>query len=225
MNIKVGIVVTTHYSNDLRPNGNQLIQNFLNSSSPIKSPHTIYVYDNSSSPPLNIDHPNVKLTYIKDQTLRGLSGTWNDGAELAIEDGCDIVLISNDDVEMNDSVNIFIEMINNHEHNKISIYGPVSNGILSGVQRATSPINTIVELTGNRNNMVNGFFFGFTKEFYHNFKMKNGRLIDEENFPWGGNEEEFQLRIWEKGARSCVLGHCYLFHHKFRGWKQLMNKK
>ena len=220
--MKIGIIVAAHHSDKLRPNGEELINNFCKSVSCINHEFTAYIYDNASPIPINISYPNVKLIYVKDQTLRGLSGAWNSGTQLAISEGCDIVIISNDDVEINKSVNIFIEMINNHKHNEISIYGPVSNGVLSGVQKRNEPIDQIIELTGDKNNMVNGFFFGFTKKFYHKFKMENKNLFDEDNFPWGGNEEEFQLRIWKKGARSFVLGNCHIFHHKFRGWKQLM---
>lgn len=220
--MKIGIVVTTHHSDKLRPNGEELINNFCKSTSCISYKFNIYVYDNASPTPISISYPNTKLIYIKDQTLKGLSGTWNSGTQSAISDGCDIIIISNDDVEINKSVNTFIKEISNHRHNGVGIYGPVSNGVLSGVQRRNGPINQVIELTGNKNNMVNGFFFGFTKEFYHKFKKENGNLIDEKNFPWGGNEEEFQLRTWEKGARSFVLGNCHIFHHKFRGWKQLM---
>jgi hypothetical protein len=222
--MKIGIVVTTHYSENLRPNGNELIQNYCQSAQCINYPFTVYVYDNASTKKLNgINYPYVKVIRVEDQTLRGLSGTWNDGIQLAIKDNCDLIIISNDDIILNNSVNTFIKNIYNHEYNNISMYGPVSNGILCGIQLQPKPVNNIIELTGNlHSNMLNGFFFGFMKNFYYNFKMLNGNLIDEVNFPWGGNEEELQPRIWKQGGRSFVIGHCHLFHHKIRGWKQHM---
>jgi len=220
-NINLGLVVAAHYSKEFRPTGNELIQKYCETAAYIKYPFTIYVYDNSSTMSLTgIDQSYVHLTRVEDQTIRGLSGVWNDGVKQAIQDGCNVIIISNDDIELNDTVNIFIEQLINHKHNDVSIYGPVSNGILTGTQLSSGPIDRIIELTGNNGNMINGFFFGFTKNFYFNYKMENENLIDEKNYPWGGNEEEFQRRIWTQGGRSFVIGHCHLYHHKIRGWKQ-----
>ena len=124
---------------------------------------------------------------------------------MSIKDSCDIVIVSNDDVELNETVNTFIDKISTHQHNQIGIYGPLSNGILGGIQRQNHPIDSTWELTNNKSNMLNGFFYGFTKDFYSKFKMKDGNLIDEKNYPWGGNEEEFQNRDWSQLARSFVL--------------------
>ena len=221
--MSVGIVVTTHYSDEYRPNGDELIKNYCKSAVCLTYPFKLYVFDNASTKPLSgiEDYEYVQLNYVEDQTIRGLSGTWNDGVIQAINDGCDIIILSNDDIELNETVNRFIDHIYNHEFNEKSIYGPVSKGILGGVQYQTTPVNSIIELTNNNNNMVNGFFMGFTKEFYHNFKMENGNLIDEDNYPWGGNEEEFQKRIWLDGGRSFVIGNCWIEHKKIRGWMKL----
>lgn len=209
--MRVGVVVTTH-SGELRPNGAELIENFIKSCKHIKHDYTIYVFDNSSEIAIKINNPNVVLTYVKDQTLRGLTGTWNDGVEMAYEDKCDVILISNDDVTINDSINIFIENIT--ENNVI--YGPTSNGILAGRQWSRSPGKGKIDLTGNIHNMLNGFFFGFTNTFVSKF-TKDGKLFNE-NYPWGGNEEDFQKRIWNEGGRSIVIKDCWLAHRKIRGW-------
>ena len=218
-NIKVGIVVTTHFSEKYRPEGDVYIKNYCESAKCIKYPFKIYVFDNASIKELpKLDYDYVDLIRVEDQSLRGLSGTWNDGIIAAIKDECNVIVVSNDDVELNDTINEFIKQIHLHEFNECSIYGPVSNGILGGSQKSDKPIHTIIELTGNTNNMINGFLFGFTNKFYQHYQMGDGNLIDEKNYPWGGNEEEFQKRIWSKGGRSFVLGDCFIFHRKIRGW-------
>ena len=45
------------------------------------------------------------------------------------------------------------------------------------------------------------------------------QMFDKYNYPWVGNEEEFQHRIWQEGGRSFVIGNCWVFHEKIRGWK------
>lgn len=224
---KIGFVVTTHYSVGLRPNGKELIQGFVESvhetMTRIPFGYKIYVYDNASVEPLGLPKDKkVEVTYIKDQTKRGLTGTWNDGVKKAFEDGCGVVVVSNDDVRLTGSFIFFLADISNHMHNDISIFGPVSNGILGGVQKQSGPVKKQWDLTGNEKNMVNGFLFGLTKSAYDKFKDDKGFLFDEENHPWGGNEEEFQKRIWKEGGRSYVLGRCWVYHEKIRGWKKLM---
>jgi GT2 family glycosyltransferase len=220
--MKVGIVVTTHYSDEYRPNGNELIKNFCESAKHLSHPFKLYVFDNASVKKLDeLNYSYVEMIRVENQHLRGLSGTWNDGIKMAIKDSCDIVIVSNDDVELNKTVNTFVNQISTHQHNEIGMYGPLSNGILGGIQKQNQPVERTWELTNNKSNMINGFFYGFTKDFYNRFKMKDRNLIDEKNYPWGGNEEELQNRIWSQGARSFVLGSCHIFHHKIRGWRQL----
>jgi len=217
--IKVGIVVTTHFSDEYRPGGDVYIKNYCESARCIKYPFKIYVFDNASTKKLpDLDYEYVDVIRVKDQSLRGLSGTWNDGTIAAVNDGCNVIIVSNDDVELNDTINLFIQQIHLHDHNDCSIYGPVSNGIMGGHQKHDSPTHQITELTGNPTNMINGFLFGFTDRFYNHYRMDDENLIDEKNYPWGGNEEEFQNRIWSQGGRSFVLGDCFIFHRKIRGW-------
>lgn len=225
--MKVGIVVTAHCSKEYRPNGNELISEFISSAkSSTIYPMKLYVFDNSSTEPIPIKQANfIKLIRVEDQTIRGLSGTWNDGIIFAIEDDCDIIIVSNDDVILSSQINSFVDEINNHPHKDISLFGPVSNGILAGSQKAKGPINKTIELTGNNSNMLNGFMFSFTKEFYDKFKMEDGKMIDEVNYPWGGNEEELQKRVWSQGARSFILGNYYFTHKKIRGWKKIQAVK
>jgi len=214
-NMNVGIIVTTHQGS-LRTNGQQLIDNFVNSCNAINSEYKVYVYDNSSETPITLDNQCVTITYVEDQTVRGLTGTWNDGVNQAVQDGCDIIIVSNDDVTINDTINNFISNITDDN----TIYGPTSDGILSGVQKQSKPGNGTIDLTNNKSNMLNGFFFGFTRNFVYNYIQTNKQLFNED-YPWGGNEEEFQLRTWKQGAKSLVIKSCWLQHVKIRGWKQL----
>lgn len=225
---KVGVVVTAHYSEELRPQGDILIQNFVTSVKNVLQDSTsvfeykIYLYDNASTKSIGITpSESCEIYYVSSQTERGLTGTWNDGVSRAIEDECDIVIVSNDDVQVNTTVDTFVNNILEHRDSRNSVYGPLSDGILGGVQRARKPTYGWYNLTGNESNMVNGFFFGFTKEFYERFKDGGGSLFNED-YPWGGNEEEFQKRIWKQGGKSWVDGHCWVAHKKLRGWKQLM---
>lgn len=217
--MKVGIVTVTHQSEKYRPNGIELVTNFINSLHHISYEYECIIIDNSSTNHINLN--NVHVLRVDDQTIFGLTGAWELGLRKALELNCDIILINNDDLEYNESINKLISYISNDERKDISIYGPVSNGLLGGIQCQPAPINQIFDLTNNNSNMLNGFMFGFTNKFYFNFRKENGDLFDKENYPWGGNEEEFQQRVWLHGARSIMVGYCWISHKKIRGWKQL----
>lgn len=216
--MKVGIVSVAHHSKVLRPNGLDLIKKFVKSLKCIKYDYTCIVVDNASETPLKIE--NVNVIRIDNQDIYGLTGAWEVGLRKAINMNFDIIIINNDDIEYNDSVNNFIDDIIKHPYNQISVYGPLSNGIKSGVQLQKSVTNEVIELTNNTGNMINGFMFGFTKNFYYTFAKTDGCMFNKERYPWGGNEEEFQRRIWKSGGRSFVLGSCWVNHIKLKGWQQ-----
>jgi hypothetical protein len=209
----VGIIVTTHQGK-LRPNGQELLNRFIESCDYIKVPYIIYVFDNSSETPIKVP-VKCRLTYVKDQTIRGLTGTWNDGIQQSLQDKCSVILISNDDVEITEDINKFIEGIK--EPN--ILYGPLSDGVPYGVQKSSKASSGYLELTGNTDNMCNGFFMGFTSTFATRFEISPGKLFNEK-YPWGYNEEELQIRIWEQGGRSIINQSCFIKHTKIRGWTQ-----
>lgn len=221
--MKVGIVTVTHQSENLRPYGLELVTEFINSLKCLKYEYECIVIDNSSTVTLNL-HDNIHLLRIEDQLIYGLTGAWEIGLQKAIELGCNIIIINNDDLIYNETVNSLITFIISHSENEISLYGPVSKGILGGKQLSSRPINQVIELTNNTSNMLNGFMFAFTDSFYHKFKKDNGELFNKELYPWGGNEEEFQKRIWKLGGKSFIIGQCWIDHKKLRGWKQFSVK-
>lgn len=216
--MKIGIITVTHQSDEYRPYGIELVTNFIQSLVNISYDYECIVIDNASTTP--IQYPNVHILRVDNQHIYGLTGGWELGLQKALQLDCDIIIINNDDLIYNNTINKFISYIADDIDNNITVYGPVSNGILSGVQLQNTPINSIYNLTNNIHNMINGFMFAFTKNFYLNFCKENGDLFDKDNYPWGGNEEEFQTRVWASGAKSIVIGNCWVEHKKIRGWKQ-----
>jgi hypothetical protein len=236
-NIKVGFVLTCHQSQKIRPNGFYIVDRFIQSiHNHCHYDHAIYLFDNSSEDKFDLERYkgyNLNYTYVEDQTLRGNTGPWNDGVIKAIEDGVDQVFICNDDLILNKSINNFITEISRHQHCDKGIFGPLCQptGVLGGPQGRHAPDFKIVDVTGKGKfgdpnptggYILNGFLFGFTKEFYQTYKYNNGEIFDP-TIIWGGNESELQFRLWEKGARSIIIGSCWIYHEKIRAWKVHMN--
>lgn len=221
-NIKIGIVVTMHWSDEFRPEGDKYILNFIDSSEKhIEYEYTIYVVDNGSQHQINLsNYKNIKYIKIGDQQLHGITGAWNVGIYNAILDKCDIIINSNDDLTMNPTINEFIDYINNDKNSLNTVYGPISNGMLYGPQLSNAKKEGIVYAKH-----LNGFFFGMTSEHYNKYCFETDKYFNKDNKynegdgVWGGQEGQF-MENFEKGCRFVITNFCWINHIKERGWKK-----
>lgn len=241
---KLGLVITNHFSKN-RPYGRQLLENAYDSFvSNSRYEFEIVIMDNQSDVRLPSDHfimkdPRVHYHYVENQWDRGLTGAWNEGIKKAHDLGCKIILNSNDDLVFNETINSFIEKILCNPHKDISIFGPLTNGVIGPWiknQYSTSKDESkSMEILSNHDveGLLNGFFFGFTDKFYETFKYENGDLFaefgkfDEEYIKkyagtcgkWGGQEYEI-CRFKEKGGKVFIVGECWIYHLKKRDWRK-----
>ena len=213
---------------ELRPDGIKYITDYVNTGlARIDRPFQLYIVDNGSPQNnRNLFRDGLDYYYIEDQFISGITGAWNFGIEQAISDGCDIICVTNDDITFNPTINIFIDYIRNDKHNGHRFYGPMTNGVMPpSKQKSPTPINDIIIHGGKHgNDVINGFFFAFTKEFYDTYKHKNGQMFalkhenDGGDGKWGGQEGEF-LRWCKEGAQSVIIGTSWIYHHKIRGYR------
>ena len=217
----IGIVIVIHQSK-FRPNGFEFVNNCIESLYKfLKKDFILYLFDNASVEKYNVpNYPNIKYEYIKDQTIRGLVGPVNDGVDKAVEDGCDIIILANDDIIINETVNDFIDIIENHEHKDIGLYGPLTNGCLkSSHQYAEKVGKGILELTNEDTKakaIIRGFFMTFTKEFVKKFRRPNGKFLNEDKL-WRGGEVSQLHYIRPLGGRLFVIKDCWIFHYATHG--------
>lgn len=220
--MKIGIVTAHHHSETFSPNGNYYTDRLVESLKYINYDYTFYLLDNQSTPPYDVGklNSNTKYTYIKDQSIRGITGAWNDGLLNAINDGCDIVFQVNYDVELNEDINTYIKLINENKFKDNAVFGPVTNGqTCDGPQRLFEKSNKI--LISTQSTPLNGFMFGFTKEVYHKYKHPNGMFFEENPTTiWAGQEEADFVRIKKLGCVFIILTQCWFHHDKLRGWKK-----
>lgn len=233
--MKVGLTVTTHRSEKIRPNGSILLDGFFDSfrRSNFKYEYCIYVSDNGST--IDYKYPsdlNLKLISIEDQSVKGLTGAWNLGIDSAYRDGCDIIWNFNDDLELNSSINVFIEHIQNTPSYPLGIYGPLSNeGGHEAPNNSAGPKQGITELKvtpGSMANVPNGFSFALTKEVYEQYRHKEdeffplSHLMDGGDGKWGGQEGYFSL-ISGGSLKYFLINECWIKHYKFKAWEQARN--
>jgi GT2 family glycosyltransferase len=236
---KVGLVITNHYSQKLRPYGRDLLDNALKSFINYANfDYEIIIVDNQSDNKLDVGgHDNIHYMYIENQLERGLTGAWNTGIKEASRIGCDIILNSNDDLIFNDTINHFVNHIQKSEFSNISVFGPLTNGVNAPyipIQHSDKPNSIMTREILNKNKsdgLINGFFFGFTNDFYKRFMYDDGDLFAEFNKfnksyihkyayadgKWGGQEGEF-FRWCELDAKVFVVGECWINHLKKKDW-------
>ena len=235
-NIKIAFVVTMHQSEKISPYGLMLIDRCLNSirESVSVCEYKVFLFDNSSTEKIDLSKysdMNISYTYVEDQTLRGLTGTWNDGVIAAFDEGYDKVFMVSDDVIFNGSINYLLMASNDDD----VIYGPLcqpggmyQNPTGTHPQISDEPIQEIRDITGTgevdeiptSGQLLGGWLFGFTNKFYEKYKRDDGYMFNPgEKYLWGSQECEFQLRLWKKGVKSYIVGLAWIYHEKQRSWK------
>ena len=123
---KIGVVITTHGYNGIYVI--QCIECYLR-----HIPDTyIVLFVNESSDPmiLNIkdNFPTIEYIYIHNQNkFGGLTATWNSGINLCIKNNCSIVILSNDDIFFDNTINYIIYDALNCSNNDMKYFGPITN--------------------------------------------------------------------------------------------------
>lgn len=233
--LKIGYTFAFHYSNNIRPKGKEItspsIKSFYDN---INYNFNTYVIDNQSNPKssfsevFDLSTENLTYTYIENQHKKGLTGAWDLGIRQAIKDGCDIIILSGDDIIFNTTINDLIDHIKTDPENNNSIYGPLASGITNKIQLSNKPTNQITSIAGFKlDQYLGGHLYAFTKEFYHKYKKSSGELFvinhhhNGGDGKWGG--QEGNVMCWaEQGAKCIVVGTCHVHHQDEirQSWKR-----
>ena len=212
-----------HKCKDCSRNSFNIINNFIKSLyKNCKKNFILYLFDNGSDEKYSLPkQENIRYTYIEDQLIRGLAGPFNDGIRMAIEDNCDLIILVNDDIILNETINDFIDIIENHQFKDVGLYGPLSSGVIKrSPQLAQKAGKGIREITNNHSLNINGFLMAFTPSFYHKFKLPNGDFADMRK-KWSGGEEIIQKRARENGGRMFIIKDCWVYHHRYSDWNKI----
>jgi len=230
--MRVAFIITCHWSDSIRPTGGELCTAIINSViKSCKYDFCIYIIDNASQHQLPVPKDDkIQTIRVEDQSKLGLTGAWNLGLEKAFQDGCDILINSNDDLTFNDTINYFINYIINDENSTNTVYGPATNGTHFPSQRSDGPINEIRELPlRDWGTTLNGFVWGITRDHYKKWKH-----IQNEYFPydhthnagdgkWGG-QEGYWIGLSPQGLRAKLIMPTWIPHIKHRDWVRARDK-
>ena len=223
--MKVGVVVTVHWSDKIRPNGDLLLKRFLDSLyKECTYDFHVYIVDNESE--FKLDIPDKNSTYIRidNQNEKGLTGAWNLGLNTAYNDGCDVLINSNEDLWFNNSLDYFINKIDIDGDDDM-IYSVYTNGVIPpSLQLSNGEPKDDINLDLSLYQMISGFFFAFNRNHYTKYRYSDNEYFDVNNKynggdgKWGGQEGQFIVNS-EKGAKGLVVGKAFVFHDKIRSWR------
>lgn len=225
--MKVGFVVTSHWSDELRPQGGEFLIRFCETlKEHCRYDFDLYVVDNASTYRLpTFDF--AEYIRIEDQTLEGITGAWNKGLNRAYSDGCDILVNCNDDLWFNETINKLLSYIV-EDFSSDTIYSGLSDGILTGSQKSSNPKSGVqLKECINADTVINGFCFAMTKDHYEKYRYIDNSYFNKDNKhnggdgKWGGQEGQF-IENSEKGLYGVIVNECWIPHTKLRGWKQLI---
>jgi len=222
--MKVGFIITSHWSDKIRPDGNKFLSKIIDSiMKECKHKFKIYIIDNQSEYILSFpDDRRIDYRRIDDQYEKGLTGAWNLGINAAYEDGCDILINCNDDLWFNETINLAIREISIFNDLENVVFGPVTNGVLGkGPQKIFDVTVKIQKLT---NDVINGFCFAMHRNHYKKFRHNNTEYFNENNVhnggdgKWGGQEGQW-IENKKDGLYCIILNQWFVPHIKLRNWK------
>jgi GT2 family glycosyltransferase len=173
-------------------------------------------------------HPEV--IFHKTDGTGGLTGAWNLGFRLA--EGCDAIVCMNDDVFVN---NTWPNIFDTIRANVRCFVGPVSKkpGVdYTNHQKQDGPIDKQwtfgywqqgIKDGGVKTKAsyfcVNGFCWGLSGSLCRDLTLMYGSLLNEVDYPWGGQEEDLGRRVYDMGGILLVDGRTYVDHLKFSDWR------
>tara|TARA_B110000211_G_scaffold30001_1_gene30374 strand:+ start:3781 stop:4560 length:780 start_codon:yes stop_codon:yes gene_type:complete len=237
--MKVGFVITCHQSKEHSPFGYNLCYDAIESIiSFVDCPYEIVIIDNESEGgSLTEDsfsflsRDNVHYKYIEDQSILGMTGAWNLGMKMLYDLGVDVMINSNEDIEVDDTINNFIIEIYNHKNRENGLFGPKTNigGAAGNRSQECEKFeknldNSVVEFKGGPKerpdnvSYISGFFTGWSRDFYEKFRVgENIWCYDRPGrwTRWAGQEHEIYDRCFDFGMRCYVINSCFVFHKKY----------
>jgi len=225
-----GVVVTTHGYSGVY--ARQCIDCFIRSVPGV----FIVLFVNESDDPkilsISSDYPDIEYVYVDDQHKEGgLTGTWNRGIDACRRKGCDVVILSNDDVLLDDSVVHIIDAARHSGEPSKSYYGPLTNQPGPSEanmknQYALSAQEEAPRICRDEKGLVN--LNGFFMVFHIDALMSNTITTEEKvsyfdsRLPFGGNETEWFTRFTELGGTPFVVPRTFVYHYKQQLWRSDM---
>ena len=226
-NVKTGVIITTHGFNGVY--ARQCLESFIRELPPN---YFIVLYINESQDPITLELQDshgshyVDIVYVENQQEGGgLTGTWNKGIDKCLQENCDVIIVSNDDVVFDGCINNIIWQCY-LEKDALKYFGPISNnpGPIGNkgnqCQYGMFPEKRKCYLAKYKGKLwnINGFFMVFSKYVLLKNKFNKTYYFDPKK-PFSGNEVEWFNRFKAIGGKSVIVPQTFIYHYKLSTWR------
>ncbi len=215
---KIGVVVVTHGNNGILIR--QCIYSFLQI-----LPNDAYVvlYVNESEDPITLGlsdmFSGIEYIYVHDQHANGgLTGAWNQGIRKCVDNSCEIIVIANDDILIDSSLEHILNEAEECSPDRLAYYGPVSNNPGPKDLNRTQAHTNYGTGTYITHDNLNGFFMVFPVHSLTENMFDDINYFDP-SYPFGGNETEWYNRFISIGGTGYVVSDCLVYHYKLALWR------
>jgi hypothetical protein len=217
-----GIVITTHghSSSIVMP----CLESVLAHTS---EPRHIIVYDNEGTDPVTArlaERDDLTYVHVADQSVGGLTWTWEDGIRRCLAAGCDVVVLLNHDTRVDAT---WPHLIMAARTGPRGCYGPTTDGgcwgnSLNQESFVASEKPTIERFSAEKLGVDNGsgpggFCMAFHRETLDASRRADGRVFNPA-YPWGNNETEWHRRWKANGGDMFTVRSCFVHHQKRHDW-------
>jgi hypothetical protein len=214
--MKPAFIVTVHQSDEFRPDGHQYLQRYLDSlEASMQIPYDVFIMENASETKFNA--PAYAFYHYLPNQDGGMTRAWNLGVILAVLNGNDIFVVTNEDLIFNESINNLFVDIDTHDYKDISVYGPVCDNPTTWPNQFATNIQPGFKDVTWKEHPVHGWCTVFTSQYWEKFNI-NGNMFDPTKI-WRG-QEFFQRRDWQLGAKSFIVLSCLIHHEHTGSWKK-----
>jgi hypothetical protein len=205
-----------------RVDGRDLLVNFLDSlNQSAEFDYETLIVDNASD--TIIDEFDIALTHnyisLKDDKF-GLTRAWNMAASFGYLNGNDFIVVCNDDITFNSSINNLFDTIEKSGYpSEDTLWGVVSDSGTS-YHYSTKLEDGIKDVTDSNNHPVDGglhgWFYAFHRDYFKKYNI-DGKLFDE-TWKWSGGER-FQHNHRLRGGKQCVVLSTLVKHDNGGSWR------
>tara|TARA_Y100000389_G_scaffold136015_1_gene133527 strand:+ start:2034 stop:3485 length:1452 start_codon:yes stop_codon:yes gene_type:complete len=227
--MKCGIVITTYGNNGIY--AKQCLDCFLRN---VPNAFVVFFVNTSEDEKtlsIQNQYSKVKYIYIEDQKKNGgLTATWNEGIKICIENKCQVIILSNDDVFFDKSIKYIIKKAEDTDKDDMKYFGPLTNNPGPSVENKATQYSTSsldeepYECQYNDKKInLNGFFMVFPTHVLKKNMFDKKHYFDP-SFPFGGNEVEWFKRFINKGGTPMVVPQTFVYHYKLKSWRKNQDK-
>ena len=206
-----------------RAEGRLLLKDFIDSlEDSLKIKHDVLIVDNASFSILTEVDVALNYNYISlDDDDFGLTRAWNIAANFGYMNGNDYILVCNDDITFNESINNLFETIEQSDMPaEDTLWGILTDCTSqSGYHFSKDIGNGFIDVTneiGPVDGGLHGWFYCFHRSYFKKYAI-DGKLFDE-TWQWSGGER-FQHAHRAKGGRQCIALSTLVQHGALGSWR------